>query len=86
MEFGVHFLKVKQHHSKELLKELKANCTYSKLKDIWIFEGDFRTTLLPWEGEYECLGYGIVGPLGGLSQKALANEIEETMMPGEMEW
>lgn len=54
-------------------KDIEANCTYIT-KKLWFFEGD-KDCL---EGDYEVLGSGIVGSLGGLSQKKLVEIAEET--------
>ena len=75
-EFQVNLIVVSNKLSSEAQKSLKENCTHV-VNDVWIMEGDLGC-LLDDGVNFNFIEEGIVGALGGLSQKKLLKICDES--------
>lgn len=82
MEFLVSILYVangKQRIDEDLRKELLDNATYVRRYNVWLFEGDWETWLLPWARQIQELGQIAVPCMGDMSEGAIEDVVADAL-------
>ena len=73
IQFEVNLILADENQTLKQLEELEGNCTYVK-NNLWIFEGEPEFL----DAYFTVLSTGVVGSLGGLSEKELIDICKDT--------